>query len=396
VQVCRDGLKRAHGDHTSALLVNMSSACLLRYNAYEQPEDLENTLDAILSVLGRPGTVPTPERAGLLESAALLHRWQANLTQDQAGLAAAAAALEEARAILRPGSADHARVTMQLGDLMYHRWRRWNADPATLDSAVDLVTSALAAMQPSGTEWARACYLLSSTLADRGWLTGHTADMLRAEQLLSKLQARHLPGFDAELAAMVAKARGLVAAYQGQAAAAAAAFTEAIELIRQQFARQVTRRQREGALVAGQGLSAQAASSPSVRSPAAPVLAIGLLAARRRTRARGANQPYAPLVTRQPALCGRLWCCPGTANPGSCRMTCAFRASPRRSGAVPALTRHCRGFAAIGWPRRPSWASPSMREGVPARRVRLARAALLPWGRLVDSGIIGCILVLWL
>ena len=37
-----------------------------------------------------------------------------------------------------------------------------------------------------------------------------------------------------------------------------------------------------------------------------------------------------------------------------------------------------------------------MREGVPVLRVRLARAALLPWGRQVDSGIIDCIFVLWL
>ena len=36
---------------------------------------------------------------------------------------------------------------------------------------------------------------------------------------------------------------------------------------------------------------------------------------------------------------------------------------------------HCRGFATIGWSRRPCWASLSMREGVPVRRSGWQRCA---------------------
>lgn len=88
-----------------------------------------------------------------------------------------------------------------------------------------------------------------------------------------------------------------------------------------------------------------------------------------------------------------LVCCPRTANPGSCGMACAFRASPRRSGAVPALTRHCRGFAVIGWPGgRPGCHRSSGRACLCGGSGWQRCAAAV--GRQVDSGIIDCILVL--
>ncbi len=261
VQASHEGLNRAHGRQVGSLLVNLSSACIHRYLVYEQPDDLQETLDAILAVLAGQETAPTMHRAVLLESSALLRRLLAEVNQDPAALAAATAALDEARAIVPSGSVDHTRLLLQLGDLKYERWKRWGADLATLDEAIPLVESALAGMQPTGTEWAFTCYLLSTALADRGVVTDRLDDLARAEQVLNDLAGRDLPGFDASLAAMVAKARGLVAAYQGHDAVAAEAFTTAIGLIREQFASQVTRRQRAGALAVGQELPTRAAAS---------------------------------------------------------------------------------------------------------------------------------------
>jgi tetratricopeptide (TPR) repeat protein len=178
LQLCWDGLNRARGHPPEALLMNLSAAYRLRYDVYQQPEDLRNALDVILTVLGRFVTAPTPRRASLLESAAMLHRLQADMTQDPGELAAAADALEEARTIWPSNSAGYALATGQLGQLMYHRWRDFGGDDlATLDEAVHLQETALAAMQPSGTDWARCCYVLSSTLADRGFVTGRSASV---------------------------------------------------------------------------------------------------------------------------------------------------------------------------------------------------------------------------
>ena len=260
VQVGREGLSRAHGQQVGSLLVNLSSACIHRYLVYEQPDDLQEILDAILAVLADRETAPTMHRAVLLESSALLRRLLADVDQDPAVLAAATAALDEARAIVPSDSVDNRRLLLQLGDLKREQWKR-GADLATLDEAIPLMESALARMQAAGTEWAFTCYLLSTALADRGVVTGRLDDLARAEQLLNDLAGHDLPGFGASLAATVAKARGLVAAYQGRDAVAAEAFTTAIELIREQFARQVTRRQRAGALAVGQELPTQAATS---------------------------------------------------------------------------------------------------------------------------------------
>ena len=149
---------------------------------------------------------------------------------------------------------------MQLADLLHRRWQQHGADLANLDEAVRLLEPAHA-RRTLGSLWANSSYLLSSVLADRAIVTGSRDDLLRAERLLASLAQSDLPGFGATMAAPAAEARGLIAAADDRDKTAADAFTEALDVIRSQFASQSTRRERAGALTNGQRLPALAATA---------------------------------------------------------------------------------------------------------------------------------------
>lgn len=271
VEAGRASFQRAAPDQEAGALVSLSAALLHRYNAYEQPEnivELAEVAEAVESVLDRQRASGTQHDAKLLEVFALLCRTMAEETFDPSApneatalLDDATAALTEARSVLRPGSPDYARVVVQLADVLYMRHRRFGADLTVLDEAIRLLEPVQATLRGWGTAWANASYVLSAALGNRGIITGSREDLQHAERLLAALAEADLPGFGATIAVSAAMGRGLVAAADGRDAAAADAFTEALDLTRAQFASQSTRRERAGALTKGQRLPALAATA---------------------------------------------------------------------------------------------------------------------------------------
>jgi CHAT domain-containing protein/tetratricopeptide (TPR) repeat protein len=261
VDLGRQGLERAEGEQVEPILINLAAAYRLRYDVYEQPVDLQQALTATQVVLDRFKVAATPDRAEVLQSAASLHRLAGDATGDLSHLDAAEAALDEAATIVPNHSTVVAKITAQHGQLVFRRWQL--GDPrATLDDAVRLQETALAAADRSAldrSDLARLIYQLATTVAQRGAAEGRDEDLRRAEELLSELAQFQLPEFDIDLAAPVAHAQGLVAAYQGRDADAAEAFSETLASVRRRFAREITQRHREGVLGVAQGVPAQAA-----------------------------------------------------------------------------------------------------------------------------------------
>ena len=259
VEMAHDGLEHARGEQVAALLVNLSAAHRRRYDVYRRPDDLVRSLDAAHHVLDRFYTAPTPDRAAMLVSTAVLHVLASDIDPRTDHLGAAGVALDEAGAIHPASTPGAGLVGILRSGLLHERWRR-GVPGAGLDEAVRIAESAIQLLLPEGSHRARATYQLASLLGDRGAATGSLADLERSADLLLELQQTADRG-DVDLLIPAAQARGLLAVGRGRDDEAAEAFSDAIAHVRRRFAGEVTRRHRQGALGFGQGMPAQAATA---------------------------------------------------------------------------------------------------------------------------------------